>query len=78
MSALWKYAHERSVGQEGGRVNLIHRASGRACTAWRFNICSLNEIEVYWEDGSGDSGYIRDYDVILSDGTRMPLSEAFR
>lgn len=43
-----------------------------------FNEHGLGEVIVYYNDGSMDSEYIRNLNVILESGENMNMSEAFR
>lgn len=58
-------------------MKLIHKKTGKERYSSTFNIHSLSEILVNDTDG-GDSDYIENYNVVLSDGRIKDLNQAFK
>lgn len=58
-------------------VELRHKASGRPCSASKFNTASLSEIMVCWDDEM-DTDFQSNYDVKLPSGEWKDLRQAFK
>jgi hypothetical protein len=63
-------------------MKIFLKTSGEECWSSQFNIHSLGEIIVQGGRNEAefwiDSDYASSYDVLLSDGARMDLREAFK
>lgn len=59
-------------------MKVRHKKTGGLGSSSRFNVHSLNEIIVGFDDGDMDSDYVSEYDVLLSSGEWKSLDDAFR
>jgi len=58
------------------RVRLTENPETEAWSSG-FNTHSLGEVIIYFDEGDADSEYIRNLDVLLSNGKWMPFRTAF-
>ena len=59
------------------QVKLRNKKTGVLVWASEFNLASLSEIIVHFDDDSADSDYPSNYDVQLADGQWKSLEQAF-
>jgi len=58
-------------------VKLRHKRYGHIAWSGQFNVASLSEIIVTYEDGSADSAFRKDWDAFVG-GQWKDLRQAFR
>lgn len=59
-------------------MNVRNKDTGVEGSSDRFNLSSMSEIIVCFDDGEMISDYIKHYNVLLSDGTWKDMSQAFK
>lgn len=60
-------------------MKLRHKKTGALAYSSNFNMCSMSEIHVYFEDGDADSDFIPEYEAWIEAKKEWKcLSEAFR
>lgn len=57
-------------------MKIRHKQTNAIGHASSFNVASLFEIIVHYEDGGGSSEFVRDYDVLLKTGWK-DMRQAF-
>lgn len=59
------------------RIRLIKNGTANG-DGWasEFNVSALNEVIVYYDDGSADSDYFQNVEILLSNGVWIGLKEA--